>query len=154
MDIINYTSLFSQLKEKILSSQQKAVQSVNKELVVLYWEIGNSILENQSQKGWGSKVIDSLSNDLQNTFPKMRQFASSYQDITIVQELLAQLSWYHNFTIIQKVKEKDKIEAEYSLRDINKPIGISEYQITKNIPTEFKSKLPSIEEIEENLENE
>jgi hypothetical protein len=50
-------------------------------------------------------------------------------------------------------KSKDKKEAEYSLRDINKPIGISEYQITKSIPNELKSNLPSIREIEEQLEN-
>lgn len=124
----------------------------------------------------------------------MRQFASNYPDFTIVQELLAQLSWYHNLTIMQKVKDinvefkpefvgklnfylsavddlvksendnptiglilcksKDKIEAEYSLKDISKPIGISEYQITKSIPSELKSKLPSIKDIEKQLENE
>ena len=50
-------------------------------------------------------------------------------------------------------KEKDKIEAEYALRDINKPIGISEYQITKSLPNELKSKLPTIEDIEEILDN-
>ena len=51
--MINYTSLLSQLKERILYSQQKAVQSVNKELVLLYWEIGSAILENKSQKRLG-----------------------------------------------------------------------------------------------------
>ena len=51
-------------------------------------------------------------------------------------------------------KTKDKVEAEYSLRDIHKPMGISEYQITKNIPKELKTKLPTIEEIEEQLESE
>ena len=51
-------------------------------------------------------------------------------------------------------KTKDKVEAEYSLRDINKPIGIAEYQITKSIPEDLKSKLPSIKEIEEQLEHE
>ena len=50
-------------------------------------------------------------------------------------------------------KAKDKIEAEYSLRDINKPIGISEYKLTEAIPDNFKSKLPSIEELEKELDN-
>lgn len=48
-------------------------------------------------------------------------------------------------------KKKDKIEAEYSLRDINKPMGISEYLITQSIPDEIKTKLPSIEELEIDL---
>lgn len=45
-------------------------------------------------------------------------------------------------------KNKDKIEAEYALRDINKPMGISEYRLTESIPEIIKPKLPSIEELE------
>ena len=40
---------------------------------------------------------------------------------------------------------------EYALRDISKPIGVSEYKITKELPKELKSTLPSIEEIEAEL---
>lgn len=42
----------------------------------------------------------------------------------------------------------DTIFAEYALKDINKPIGISEYELTKAIPDSLKSSLPSIDEIE------
>ena len=48
-------------------------------------------------------------------------------------------------------KRKDKIEAEYALRDINKPLGISEYRLTEAIPENIKTQLPSIEEIENEL---
>lgn len=48
-------------------------------------------------------------------------------------------------------KKKDKIEAEYALRDINKPLGISEYRLTDVIPDEIKTQLPSVEDIENNL---
>ena len=48
-------------------------------------------------------------------------------------------------------KRKDKIEAEYTLRDINKPMGISEYRLTDAIPENMKTKLPSIEELENKL---
>jgi predicted nuclease of restriction endonuclease-like (RecB) superfamily len=48
-------------------------------------------------------------------------------------------------------KKKDKIEAEYALRDMNKPMGISEYRLTEAIPEKIKSKLPSIEELEKKL---
>lgn len=50
-------------------------------------------------------------------------------------------------------KGKDKLFAEYALRDINKPIGVSEYELTKMLPEELKSSLPSIEEIENELMN-
>lgn len=45
-------------------------------------------------------------------------------------------------------KTKDKIEVEYALRDVNKPIGISEYQLLSNLPDKIKHQLPSIEELE------
>jgi predicted nuclease of restriction endonuclease-like (RecB) superfamily len=48
-------------------------------------------------------------------------------------------------------KERNKVMAEYALKDINKPIGISEYKLTEAIPKEFKSSLPSIEELEKEL---
>lgn len=48
-------------------------------------------------------------------------------------------------------REKNSIEAEFALRDIQKPIGISEYIITNNLPEELKSSLPTIEEIEKEL---
>jgi len=48
-------------------------------------------------------------------------------------------------------KDKDTVKAEYALKDINKPIGIAEYNLTEAIPENFKSKLPTIEEFEEEL---
>jgi predicted nuclease of restriction endonuclease-like (RecB) superfamily len=50
-------------------------------------------------------------------------------------------------------KEKNKIMAEYALKDIKKPIGVSEYKLTEAIPKEFKSSLPSIEELEKELKD-
>ena len=48
-------------------------------------------------------------------------------------------------------KSKNKIEAEYALRDINKPIGISDFKLTNAIPEELKTKLPTVEELEKEL---
>lgn len=49
-------------------------------------------------------------------------------------------------------KHKDKIEAEYALRDIQKPIGISEYTLTQALPKQLKNQLPTVEEIEAQLQ--
>lgn len=48
-------------------------------------------------------------------------------------------------------RDKNNIEAEFALRDINKPMGISEFQFTEILPDNLKSSLPSIEEIEAEL---
>ncbi|MFN3850252.1 MAG: YhcG family protein [Spirosomataceae bacterium] len=50
-------------------------------------------------------------------------------------------------------KEKNSIEAEFALRDVNKPIGISEFIIAQNLPENLKSSLPTIEEIEEQFKS-
>lgn len=50
-------------------------------------------------------------------------------------------------------KYKDKVEAEYSLRDIQKPIGISEYQLTQALPKIFETKLPTVAQLEIELNN-
>jgi predicted nuclease of restriction endonuclease-like (RecB) superfamily len=49
-------------------------------------------------------------------------------------------------------KSKDRIEVEYALRDLNKPVGVSEYRLTDIIPEDLKTKLPSIEDMENELE--
>ena len=50
-------------------------------------------------------------------------------------------------------REKNYREAEIALRDINKPIGVGEFQITSNLPDNLKSSLPTIEEFENELKN-
>lgn len=60
----SYQDWLNQLKTQIRSSQQRAILAVNQELVLLYWQIGQNILQRQDQQGWGAKVIDRLSKDL------------------------------------------------------------------------------------------
>jgi RecB family endonuclease NucS len=48
-------------------------------------------------------------------------------------------------------KDKNKLVAEYALKDISKPIGVSEYKIMKSIPANLKKSLPTVEELEEEL---
>lgn len=124
MEIIgipSYITVLEELKSKIRRAQYKAVFSANKEMIFLYWDIGNTILEEQKKLGWGAKVIERLSKDLTNSFPNMkglssrnlkymRQFAQLYPDNKIVQEVLAQLTWYHIITLMDKVKnEKERL---------------------------------------------
>lgn len=49
-------------------------------------------------------------------------------------------------------KSKDHFVAEYALKAINQPIGVSEYELTKHFPKDFKGSLPTIEEIEAELD--
>ncbi|NEQ49739.1 MAG: DUF1016 domain-containing protein [Leptolyngbya sp. SIO3F4] len=110
-----YERFLTDLKTLIKTSQIKAVLAVNSELIELYWKIGRDILHRQQQEGWGSKVIDRLSQDLKREFPTMkgfsprnlkymRAFAEANPDQQIVQEVLAQITWYHNIALLEKLK--------------------------------------------------
>ena len=115
----DYSDLLHQLKDRIRSAQLRAGLAVNRELVLLYWHIGREILDRQEAAGWGGKVIDRLSRDLRKEFPDakgyssrnlmyMRAFAEAWPDEAIVQAALAQITWYHNLTLVQKVKEAEQ----------------------------------------------
>ena len=49
-------------------------------------------------------------------------------------------------------KTQNRVVAEYALRDVNKPIGVAEYQLIESLPAELQTSLPSIEQIERELE--
>src|SRR5476651_2501863 len=93
----SYDRFLSSIKERIRTAQVKAVLAANAELILHYWEIGRDILANQDRQGWGAKVIDRLSADLQRDFPKlsgysvrnlkyMRAFAEAWPDRSFVQQ--------------------------------------------------------------------
>lgn len=95
----------------------RAALSVNRELVLLYWEIGREILARQATEGWGAKVIERLASDLRAEFPDMkglsrtnvfymRAFAKAWPDPEIVQQLVGQLPWGHNVRLLDKINEE------------------------------------------------
>lgn len=55
---VGYDDFLCELKERIRNAQVQAVLAVNRELVLLYWQIGRDILTRQQQQGWGAKVIN------------------------------------------------------------------------------------------------
>jgi len=101
-----YADWLAELKARIHSAQQRAALAVNRELVLLYWQIGRDILTRQAELGWGAKVIERLSQDLRVAFPDMkgfsranlmymRAFAEAWPDAEIVQQAVGQLPWGH-----------------------------------------------------------
>ena len=114
-----YQKFLRELKQRIQQAQLRAVLSVNRELVLLYWQIGRDILARQGQAGWGAKIIDQLSKDLHQDFPDMagfsprnlkymRAFAEAWPEESIVQQAAAQLPWFHNCVLLDKVKNVEE----------------------------------------------
>ncbi len=109
----SYTQFLADLKSRIQAAQFRASLAVNRELVLLYWQIGRDILDRQNRESWGAKVIDRLATDLKRAFPDlkgfsprnlkyMRAFAEAWPEETFVQAVLAQITWYHNLAILEK----------------------------------------------------
>ncbi len=114
-----YAALLNGLKSRIRQAQVRAALSVNQEMILLYWQIGQEILNRESTEGWGSKVIDRLAKDLKGSFPTMkgfssrnlkymRAFAEAYPDSQIVQRSVAQLPWRHNIALLEKLKDSEQ----------------------------------------------
>jgi DUF1016 N-terminal domain len=70
-----YEDFLRALKQRIRQAQIRVVLSVNRELVLLYWQTGRDILERQGRAGWGAKIIDQLSKDLHHDFPEVKGFS-------------------------------------------------------------------------------
>ncbi|MCF6258915.1 MAG: PDDEXK nuclease domain-containing protein [Gammaproteobacteria bacterium] len=113
-----YADWLTELKGRIHSARQRATLAVNRELVLLYWQIGRDILARQAEAGWGAKVIERLAQDLRTAFPEMkgfsprnlkymRAFAEAWPDAEFVQEVLAQLPWYHQLALLDKLPDPE-----------------------------------------------
>ncbi|NER49017.1 MAG: DUF1016 domain-containing protein [Symploca sp. SIO1A3] len=157
----NYDEFLRDLKERIRKAQIRAAVSVNRELVLLYWQIGRDILIRQQEQGWGAKVIDQLAKDLKKSFPEMKGFSSrnlkymrtlseAYPDELIVQQLVAQIPWGHNVRILDTVKEpkerlwyiQQTIENGWSRNVLVHQIESSLYQRQGDALTNFEQTLP------------
>jgi predicted nuclease of restriction endonuclease-like (RecB) superfamily len=112
----NYKNWITSLKDKIRSAQIKAALSVNEQMIMLYWDIGKSIVEKQQEHNWGSKIVEQMAQDLKRELPDtngfsrtnlfaMRKFYLFYAASQLVQQLGEQIqnTDIENNTIVQQV---------------------------------------------------
>lgn len=120
-----YASLLAEVKERIRAAQYAALRAVNKELVVLYWDIGQMIVMRQEGVTWGKAVVQRLATDLQKEFPGVKGFSASnlwrarlFHETYVTSEKLAplvrEIGWSHNLIILERCK--DPLESEFYLR--------------------------------------
>jgi predicted nuclease of restriction endonuclease-like (RecB) superfamily len=121
----DYAEFLTGLKTEIATARVRAALSVNRELVLLYWNIGKQIIEQQKRHNWGAKIIEQLAIDLHHEFPEIRGFsvrnlkymrslAETHPDVQIVQQAVAQIPWGHNVRILDLVSDSD--EREWYIR--------------------------------------
>lgn len=162
LEIPDYKDWVASLKSRIQSAQQRATLSVNRELVLLYWQIGRDILDRQQAQGWGAKVVGQLAQDLTAAFPDMkgfshrnllymRSFAEEWPDLEFVQQAVALLPWGQNLLLLTKLKTREErqwyaakaIEHGWSRNVMWHHISSQLQQRTGKAVTNFDTRLPS-----------
>ena len=140
---------FAEILAIIHSSQARALASVNRELIAMYWEIGRIVSEKTASDGWGKSTVSSLAAFLQanilsssgfsdKNIWRMKQFYETYKSNEKLSPLVREISWTNNLLIMtacktDKAKEfylKACIENHYSKRELERQIDSMLYERT------------------------
>ncbi|TDG35827.1 DUF1016 domain-containing protein [Pedobacter changchengzhani] len=160
---------FTEIVSLIKKSRSSAIKAVNKELIDLYWNIGEYINKRISNSDWGQSVVKQLANYLQRTEPelkgfsdknlwRMKQFFETYQDLPKLSTLLREISWTNNLIILSRTKEINEKEfylnicktEKLSKRELERQISSSLFERTLIGNTKFS---PLVRELHPNAEN-
>ena len=140
---------FNEILAIIHSSQARALASVNRELIAMYWEIGRIVSEKTATDGWGKSTVSSLASFLQTTFPssngfsdkniwRMKHFYETYKNKEKLSPLVREISWTNNLLIMTACKTDEAkefylkacIESHYSKRELERQIDSMLYERT------------------------
>jgi len=119
------TTAFDEVVHLIQEARRRALQTVNAELIDLYWRVGEAISRRIAKDGWGQGTVAELSAHIQRREPgvrgfspqnlwRMRQFFEAYRDQPKLSTLLRELPWSSNLHILSKTKRPE--EREFYLR--------------------------------------
>lgn len=157
----SYKNWVAEIKAKISTTHVRMATTANAVLISFYWELGKDISTKIKDANWGSKVIDQLANDLKKELPGVKGFSRTnlyymkqfydvfsqpdYQKRFVPQsegqltdakipQLGGQIPWGHIKVLLNKTKDA------------------SETNLTEILPEDLKCSLPTVEEIEKELE--
>ncbi|MEZ4772560.1 MAG: PDDEXK nuclease domain-containing protein [Bacteroidia bacterium] len=119
MELAHYKNLLDDIKKRIHQAQSKALYAISAEMILMYYDIGNMIIQRQKSEGWGKGVISKIANDLKNELSEVKgfsnrnlgymvQFAREYSNVSILQQPVAKLPWGHTIALMQRVKDSEK----------------------------------------------
>ena len=137
----NYVIIVENIKEQIRKAQHKAILNANKEMLILYWNIGKVINENSM---WGNKFLSNLSAEISNEFPSvkgfsirnlknMARFYREYPDIEIVQSVTAQITWTHNIEILRVESKEQRLWYINKTIENGWSVNVLAHQIDNNL---------------------
>lgn len=118
LDLSDYKDFLEKAKNQIQQARIRATSVINRELITLYWWLGEHIVKSQERHGWGKAIVEQLSKDLKNAFSNksgfspqnlwyMRQFYLAYRNKPDLQQLVGEIPWGQNLLILSKVKDDE-----------------------------------------------
>ncbi len=137
---------FTEITSLIASAKSRAYQAVNKELVTLYWHVGEYVSKQVTLKAWGKSVVKELADFIQLSEPniigfsaqniwRMKQFYETYSKNEKLATLSRELSWSHNRLILPLANEQEQefylrmsIKENWSVRELERQINSSFYE--------------------------
>lgn len=154
----DYRTFIMQIKQSIQQARNKAIRSVNSELISLYYKLGRQIIEKQKQTDWGEDLIGQIEMDLKRAFPDstgfsrrnlnyMRKFYNFFGSNEKVPQAVAQIPWGHIRLILDKIKDyaeaefyvQKTIENSWSRVLLDHQIDLKLYQRQGKIISNFKT---------------
>lgn len=131
----DYRRFIKELKTRVLSARVSAARNVNRDMILLYWDIGRAIVEKQKSLGWGESVVEMVSRDLQVEFPSMSGFSPrNLWDMKRFYETYA-----HSSPILR--------QAVAELTGRAKGNGVAVYRLQTELPGALKGKLPTAKQL-------
>jgi len=149
MEIENFDKQFVEIVGLIKQARYNAIKNVNKELMELYWKVGEYVSKKISSSEWGHGIIQRLADYIKTSVPgskgfsgqniwRMKLFYETYQDVTILSAVLRELSWTSNMLILGKCKTPEErefyirmaINEKYSSRELERQIDSCFYERT------------------------
>ena len=143
-EIIPYAD---KIVDMIEQARQNALQSVNAELIKLYWNVGKYLSEESAKSSWGTSFIDETAKYIKENCPeikgfnrrglyRMRQFYETYKNNEFVSTVLTQINWATHMLIISSTKDIQErefymalcVKEKYSYRELERQIKSAYYQ--------------------------
>lgn len=164
----DYSAFIRDVKQRIQTAQIKAAVRVNTELLTLYWDLGEQIIEKQREAQWGDGFLKQMSQDLQAEFPDLKGFSRrNLNDMKrwvlfwepiwrqpvakFGPQLVGQIPWGHNLLVINKIDSPDEalfyvrktIENNWSRAVLTHQIESGLYQRNGKAISNFEATLPA-----------
>lgn len=157
-----YEATLSKIIKRINKARLSMLKKINKETVLLYWFIGNTVSDKIKRESWGDSTVERLSKDLQINFPgvrgfsprniwRMKSFYETYSDNEIMPPPVAEIGWAQNYIILEKCKNeqerkfyiKSASKMGWSKSDLIEKISEHYYQNKLLVQNNFSDTVPS-----------